>query len=520
MEDNHDSHSAYSSSSSSSHYQASDAGSSELPDTPSSHSTCPSPTATRSRSVSGSVAELRRRYDPQYASSVDSRSSGSQSPEADRSPPRSIKKLPQLRDVAESDEHDSDAGASFNEVVYDARQRSSSHSYAAQLPPPPLQPRQPHGERLKAQQDALREHVAQDQQRNHHHRVDSAYGQHRSHSSSSTRSVDSQRAWAQHIQGMQMQQYQQCASPAIPMAYPVPYHNINGHIAPPPPPAPDAPDNTIQTITGYELLAQELSNQDSPVKPMYRRFEYLNHRILLHMQDELQELEEQLRIADEIIARADPSLSPSHPSDSYCPPSGPSSRRTDRNHGTHWHHQRTELLGRIFLKTRDYNAAVSSFASMLKESSAAAKEDVDVYRSWMREKDVICEVERKFLDVRGGDLVRLGGGEKEVEVVAQTKKKKDAARSNDEDRSLLFAGLALLPILPLVLFSIISTLAGRLVVTVLFTLGAVLLARNSSSSTAAALQLVQVLGLSPQQTHMAVAGCMLLCCGFAGCVPL
>jgi hypothetical protein len=49
-------------SSASSHYQPSDAGSSEGPTTPSSRSTLPSPTTTRSVSV----AELRRKYDPDY----------------------------------------------------------------------------------------------------------------------------------------------------------------------------------------------------------------------------------------------------------------------------------------------------------------------------------------------------------------------------------------------------------------------------------------------------------------------
>ena len=60
-------------------------------------------------------------------------------------------------------------------------------------------------------------------------------------------------------------------------------------------------------LSGYEMLASHLtySSQALPgphnsqaVRPMYRRFEALNHRLLLHLQDELCELEEQLHRLD------------------------------------------------------------------------------------------------------------------------------------------------------------------------------------------------------------------------------
>lgn len=53
-------------------------------------------------------------------------------------------------------------------------------------------------------------------------------------------------------------------------------------------------------LSGYELLAAKLSgNMAGPrLAPIYRRFESLHHRLLLHMQDELIELEEQLRSLD------------------------------------------------------------------------------------------------------------------------------------------------------------------------------------------------------------------------------
>ena len=70
-------------------------------------------------------------------------------------------------------------------------------------------------------------------------------------------------------------------------------------------------------MSGYELLADKLSSsrgsrsrrrswgrvfppeeREPIIKPIYRRFEALNHRLLLHLQDELSELEEQLHRLD------------------------------------------------------------------------------------------------------------------------------------------------------------------------------------------------------------------------------
>ncbi|KAK0625469.1 hypothetical protein B0T17DRAFT_273996 [Bombardia bombarda] len=71
-------------------------------------------------------------------------------------------------------------------------------------------------------------------------------------------------------------------------------------------------------LTGYELLAAKLSGSgprprrrsgssdgtspsekdEATIKPIYRRFEALNHRLLLYLQDELNELEEQLHRLD------------------------------------------------------------------------------------------------------------------------------------------------------------------------------------------------------------------------------
>ena len=282
------------------------------------------------------------------------------------------------------------------------------------------------------------------------------------------------------------------------MVYPVAHHPMHGHVAHnAPPPAPDAPDNSQQTIIGYEQLARELSDQDSPVQPMYRRFEYLNHRILLHMQDELQEMEEQLRRIDEIIAREEPS-----PVEGRAP--SPASRRGDKHYGSHWHHQRTELLGRIFLKTKDYNAAVTSFAGMTKDSATAEKEQVENYRDWLAQKTPVHELETRFLATENENDLILPGTPRRVSTTPST-----VAHVEHNNQQHLIALAAFLPMLPLLLFSIIPTLAGRLIVTILITTGAVLVAATT-----------RIGSLMPLNEWMVCAAAyVLVSAGVAGCVP-
>jgi hypothetical protein len=111
-------------------------------------------------------------------------------------------------------------------------------------------------------------------------------------------------------------------------------------------------------VTGYELLASQLSSRPvasdpehgDRIKPIYRKFEALNHRVLLHLQDELSELEEQLhrldlsdtqsrRTAQDII---------------------PASRRASAAAGgdLQWH--KTDVLGKIGFKLAQYSKSTSS----------------------------------------------------------------------------------------------------------------------------------------------------------------
>ena len=110
-------------------------------------------------------------------------------------------------------------------------------------------------------------------------------------------------------------------------------------------------------LSGYGLLASKLSSIEGDASvpgltlpPLYRRFETLNHRLFLHLQDEIAELEEDLRRIDEAEADAQRMLSLCGSSECM-----PASRRATARppHGLEW--RRIDVLGRIFTKLGHYS---------------------------------------------------------------------------------------------------------------------------------------------------------------------
>lgn len=105
--------------------------------------------------------------------------------------------------------------------------------------------------------------------------------------------------------------------------------------------------------TGYELLASRLSCRNPDIedgriiKPMYRKFEALNHRVLLHLQDELSELEEHLQRLD----RAD-TQSRQHERMMI-----PASRRAAQQAGGELQWHKTDVLGKIGYKLTQYSSS-------------------------------------------------------------------------------------------------------------------------------------------------------------------
>lgn len=166
-------------------------------------------------------------------------------------------------------------------------------------------------------------------------------------------------------------------------------------------------------IAGYEHLASKLSedyvaSSNHSIRPLYRRFEQLNHRILLHLQDEISELEEELRQLDQAIAQMN--------LDSQKTPGGPQSRRHEAQFGNEMHHRRTELLGKVFVKLGQYNKAIKGYRNAFPEGRVGdpssqtfgrpLKFEIDRYRAWMEWNAPIDASEAKFLQHQG-DLVAL-----------------------------------------------------------------------------------------------------------------
>lgn len=191
-------------------------------------------------------------------------------------------------------------------------------------------------------------------------------------------------------------------------------------------------------LTGYELLASELSSHSShimkfrrgsmgavsiksshstrsthsnpgsnsgssagsmgaqyPIKPLYRKFEALNHRILLHLQDELSELEEQLHrldTADTQTRRLQNSFLPA-------------SRRAEVLAGGELQWHKADILGKIGYKLGQYNHVLSSFTETQHLASPSLS-DINDYRSYLDTQQPIAEIETRFLDATD-DLVTL-----------------------------------------------------------------------------------------------------------------
>jgi hypothetical protein len=232
-------------------------------------------------------------------------------------------------------------------------------------------------------------------------------------------------------------------------------------------PHPASRDVTKPTKVGYELLADkltELSRKDSTqghgsIVPMYRKFEQVNHRVLLHLQDEISEMEEELRQLDEGIAQSVPPMT-------FGQAPMPS-RRAEAKYGSDMHYKRTELLGRIFLKLGQYSKrryaswnhftqlkhnidqALSSFGNLSKALDPADAGDIKRYRAWMDWHAPLERNETRFLEHKS-DLLALS-----------KKKTVDTVGGVGQDQPNVI-WLPLIAVLPLMVFAIVPGFLGRL----------------------------------------------------------
>ena len=142
------------------------------------------------------------------------------------------------------------------------------------------------------------------------------------------------------------------------------------HRQPLPPSPPSSPEDSLHRITptrrrdssalqvssGYGLVASHLTRSTTQEKdgfpPLYRRFESVNHRVLLHLQDEIAQMEEELHTLDEYeemhrIATAEQEgIKPV-----------PASRRMEAQSQSYssLHYRRMDLMGALTHKTEQYS---------------------------------------------------------------------------------------------------------------------------------------------------------------------
>lgn len=103
--------------------------------------------------------------------------------------------------------------------------------------------------------------------------------------------------------------------------------------------------------TGYEYLASNIGSRDDAVlKPIYRKFEMLNNRMLLYLQDEISEMEDDLRDLDSAIAQEDDDLG-----------KRPASRRSEARLPSQLQWHRIDLLNRTFAKVEQYSMSLVAF---------------------------------------------------------------------------------------------------------------------------------------------------------------
>ncbi|KAH8426955.1 uncharacterized protein LDX57_004678 [Aspergillus melleus] len=224
---------------------------------------------------------------------------------------------------------------------------------------------------------------------------------------------------------------------------------------------------TAHIPSGYGLLSWQLDSsaegKETSLPPLYRRFESVNHRVLLHLQDEIAHLEEELHMLDEYeemhrIAAADQEGTKVLPA----------SRRMDVQAQVYssLHYRREEVMGVLVHKTQQYNTALSAYSKVLQTLPRASEQDTETYRTWMKEHNPIAAAETRFLD-HAQDLISLAP-------------RTVSSPSNSSVYSaIIIASAAIL--LPLLSFAMIAEFSGRLLVVAVVGGAAAAIASNSSS---------------------------------------
>ncbi|RHZ66903.1 uncharacterized protein CDV56_109057 [Aspergillus thermomutatus] len=265
----------------------------------------------------------------------------------------------------------------------------------------------------------------------------------------------------------------------LPETYYPPRNSSTSHRPPLPPSPPRSPKEDLHRAgkrfrrgtksshipSGYGLLSSRLSSssesKETHLPPLYRRFEDLNHRVLLYLQDEIAQMEEDLKILDEYeemhrVATAEREGTKKLPA----------SRRMDAQAQVYssLHYRRVEVMGALIHKTKQYNNALAAYSRVLQTIPSASDQDIETYRTWMNEHSPIVTAESRFLD-HSKDLISLSP--------------RRATYTAPVYSAIIIASAAI--ILPLLAFSMISEFSGRILVVALVGGAAAAIATNYSS---------------------------------------
>ncbi|KAH7156891.1 hypothetical protein EDB81DRAFT_403488 [Dactylonectria macrodidyma] len=226
-------------------------------------------------------------------------------------------------------------------------------------------------------------------------------------------------------------------------------------------------------LSGYELLAAKLTGEavgGPPIRPMYRRFEALNHRILLSLQDQIILLEETLGEMDEI--------------DSGNRIQGnvplPASEREERASNHEFHRSKGRVLAELTKKLKVYYTLISSFR-YLNDLPSPTEGEIRGYEAFLEERRPITEPETLFLDE--ADLILLDPHPLTEQKVRDTQSPRPTRSPGSDHRGpiepnrhifhrgplqeVAFGAVAAI-FGPLLAFPVIHDFAGRMTIVVLF----------------------------------------------------
>lgn len=123
--------------------------------------------------------------------------------------------------------------------------------------------------------------------------------------------------------------------------------------------------------SGYDLLASSMSSHDdTELKPIYRKFETLHNRMLLHLQDEISVLETDLQAIDTLIADEERNFGIKT-----------TSRRDEARMPSQLQWRRLEVMGQVFGKLEQYSQCPSMSSYMMIDSLACRQGFVNLQRS-------------------------------------------------------------------------------------------------------------------------------------------